>query len=146
MEASKVTIGDKTYDMNFIHGRKKTNLRRKLIIEYIQSKPSGEIIRIPELQKVGRFSTNANTHTFVRAMIRDGVLQRYNGDRPQSYYYGVTGAVRVTKTPEKTEKPQNLDPEVSQGAKHVTDINAFVADMQKLGVKFTLTISNENVK
>lgn len=143
MEASKVTIGDKTYDMNFIHGRKKTNLRRKLIIEYIQSKPSGEIIAIPELQKVGRFSTNANTHTFIANMIRDGVLQRYKGDRPQSYYYGVTGATRVTKP---AEKPKNLDPEVPTGAKHVTDINAFVADMQKLGVKFTLTISNENMK
>lgn len=138
MEASKVTIGDKTYDMNHLRGGKKTNLRRKLIIEFIQSKPSGTTISIPEFQRVGHFSTNANTHTFVSRMIRDGVIQRHDGDRPKTYFYSVTGSVRIStpkKVLEQLPAPDKASP----------DINGFITDMQKLGVKFTITISNETV-
>lgn len=138
MEASKVMIGDKTYDMNHLRGGKKTNLRRKLIIGFIQSKPSGTTIGMPEFQHVGRFSTNANTHTFVSRMIRDGVIQRHDGDRPKTYFYSVTGSVRVS-TPKKVvdqlPDPDNKNP----------DINGFVADMQKLGVEFSITITNKTV-
>jgi hypothetical protein len=43
MEASKLTVGDKTFDLNHLGKKKKTNLRRKLVIEYIQGKPAGVI-------------------------------------------------------------------------------------------------------
>ncbi|HYG84610.1 MAG TPA: hypothetical protein VD907_07090 [Verrucomicrobiae bacterium] len=142
MEASRISLGGKIYDLNHLNKTKKTNLRRKLIIEYIQSKPAGEYIKTGELQRVGQFSTSANAHSFVKRMIRDGVIMKHEGDKPRSIYYSVVGSVRVKK-PANSE-PSNLDPEVVEG-RHNPDINGFVADMQKLGVKFTITITNENV-
>lgn len=136
LEASKVTVGQKTYDLNYLSKTKKTNLRRKLIIELIQSKPAGEIIRVHEFQKLCHFGTQANTYSFIKRMLRDGVITRYEGDRPKSYYYAVTGATRQITPPKAAEGQSDRNP----------DINAFIADMQRLGVKFTITISNEEGK
>lgn len=132
MEASRVTIGEKTYDMNHLGKKKKTNIRRKLIIEYIQSKPAGEYIKMQEFQRVCHFSTYANTWAFVQRMIRDGVIQQHEGEKKKAYYYSVTGAMRVT-TPKTPAPAETKNP----------DINAFIADMQKLGVEFSITISNK---
>lgn len=140
MEASKITIGEKTYDLNHLSGAKKTNLRRKRVIEYIQSKPAGEYIKTHEFQRECHFTSYANTWSFIKRMMRDGVIQQFEGEKPKSYYYAVTGATRQVKP---ADKPANLHPEVVEGAKHVADINAFVADMQKLGVEFTITITNK---
>ena len=139
MEASKVTVGDKTYDMNHLGKTKKTNLRRKIIIQYIQSKPAGEYIKMEEFQRACHFTTYANAWSFVGRMIRDGVIQQFEGEKKKSFYYSVTGAVRVSTPKTMTEEPKSdmyLLP-------RSPDINAFVADMQKLGVKFTITITNE---
>jgi hypothetical protein len=136
MDASKVTIGEKTYDLQFLDKKKKTNLRRRLVIEYIQSKPAGEYIKMRELQEAAKLSTTPNANAFIKRMIRDGVIMRHNGEKPKSFYYSVIGTVRV-KTPkqilEQLPKPGGSTP----------DINGFVADMQKLGVQFTITISNK---
>lgn len=134
LEASKVTVGQKTFDMNYLGKKRKTSLRRKLIIEYIQSKPAGEIVKMTEFQEVGRFSTQANTSSFVKRMLRDGVIMRYEGDKPRSSYYGVTGAIRVSKPAAADDAPRTSNN---------PDINAFIEDMKRLGVKFTITISNE---
>lgn len=130
MEASKITVSDKTYDVQFLKSKKKTDLRRKAIVEYIQSKPSGELIGTGEFQRIGQFTSYANTWSFVKRMIRDGVLSQYKGDKPKTYYYGVTGAARV-------HKPKV---EVSQDQMNSPDINNFIKDMKALGVKFTITI------
>lgn len=135
MEAGKVTVGDKTYDMNFLGKKKRTNLRRKLIVEYIQSKPSGEIISISDFQEVGKFNNYPSTWSFVQSMIKQGVIGQYKGEKPCSYYYGVIGAVRV-------HKPSQEQAEVGRSSKN-PDVNAFIADMQKLGVSELLTVSNE---
>lgn len=137
MEASKVTIEGKTYDWNYLGKKKKTNLRRKVIIEYIQSKPAGEIIKMGEFQQVAHFALPANADAFVKRMIRDGVICRYNGDKPRSYYYSVTGAVRVRKPAEIPE------PQLPAVIQNNPDINGFIADMQKLGVEFSITITNK---
>lgn len=139
MEASKVTVGAKTYDLNYLGKKKKTSLRRKLIVEYIQSKPAGEIIRTGEFREVCQFSTDANTHSFIKRMLRDGVIAQYDGDKPREHYYAVLGAVRV-RTP-RTDTPEPETP-----ATRNPDINAFIADMQRLGVGFTITITNEAKK
>lgn len=137
MEASKVTIGAKTYDMNYLKGKKKTALRRKLIVEYIQSVPAGELLSIPQLQKIGHFSTNANTHTFIQRMIRDGVISRYDGDRPRTYYYAVVGAARIVKPKDEHDTPAPATPEQNL-ANFIKELEIF----SKSGLQFTLTISN----
>lgn len=133
MEASKITISDKTYDLSVLNRTKRTNLRRKAIIEYIQSKPAGEIINMGELQHVAQIKSYATAWSFVKTMVRDGVIGQHKGDKPKSYYYSVIGAVRVSKP--RTETPET---EVK-----LPDINAFIRDMKALGVKFTITIEGK---
>lgn len=139
MEASRVTIGEKTYDMNHLGQKKKTNIRRKLIIEYIQSKPAGEYIKMQEFQRICHFGTYANTWSFIKRMIRDGVITQNEGEKKKCYYYSVIGAVRVVKP--KEEKAQTPTPSGNN-----PDINAFIADMQRLGVEFSITITNKQAK
>lgn len=134
MEASKITVTGKTYDMNFLGKTKKTNLRRKLIIELIQSKVAGTLIPGREFQEAGRFSTYQNAAAFVNRMIRDGIIAKYPGDKPKSYYYTVIGTVRVTKPKAPTEQPEH---------KPAADLHAFISELSALGVQFTLTISNK---
>lgn len=133
MEATKITISDKTYDLSVLNRTKRTNLRRKAIIEYIQSKPSGEIINMGELQRVAQIKSYATAWSFVKIMIRDGVISQYKGDKPKSYYYSITGAVRVKKPVVGGVAPDTKLP----------DINAFIRDMKALGVKFTITIEGK---
>lgn len=128
-------VGKKTYDLNYLSRSKKTNLRRKLVIEYIQSKPAGEYIKMDDFKDICRFSTYANTWAFVQRMIRDGVISQHEGEKKKAYYYAVTGAVRVS-TPKQEPAPA--------GTKN-PDINAFIADMQKLGVEFSITITSKGV-
>jgi len=148
LEASRVTINNKTFDLNHLKGKKKTNLRRKVIIEYIESKPAGEIIRMHQFQKAGHFATPANATEFVNRMIRDGVINKYEGERPKSHYYAVTGAVRVKQPRDDTHHfpPLGLpkiEPVIPTQLNNSPDMNTFIADMQKLGVEFTITISNK---
>lgn len=137
MEASKLTVSGKTFDLNHLSGAKKTNLRRKRVIEYIQSKPAGEYIKIHEFQRECHFTSYANTWSFIKRMMRDGVIQQFEGEKPKAYYYAVTGATRVS-TPKKVLE-QIPDPSTPKNP----DINAFIADMQKLGVEFTITVTNK---
>lgn len=106
MEAARVTIDPQTIDWNKLGKKKKTNLRRKLIIELIQSKPAGELIKMKEFQNVGKFSLPGASDAFIKRMIRDGVISRYEGEKPHSYYYAVTGAVRVRKSEPEPGLPQ----------------------------------------
>lgn len=133
MEASKLTISDKTYDLSVLNRTKRTNLRRKAIIEYIQSKPSGELINMGELQNVALIKSYATAWSFVKTMVRDGVISQYKGDKPKSYYYSVTGAIRVSKPKSESALTEEKLP----------DINAFIRDMKALGVKFTITIEGK---
>jgi DNA-binding MarR family transcriptional regulator len=118
MEVSQATISPKTLDLNRLNRTKKTNLRRKLVIEYIQSKPSGEIIRMAEIQRAGQFTTTPNTNMFVKRMIRDGIIARYKGDKPRTYYYAVTGVVRVKKPARAAEEAQEADKPTTVSSNH----------------------------
>lgn len=132
LEASKVTIGQKTYDLNYLGKKRKTNLRRRLIIELIQSKPAGTTIKVREFQEVARFSTQANAYAFVNRMIRDGVIMRYEGDRPKTFYYAVTGEVRVHKPEANGDQT---------GGKY--DFTRAIENLKEAGLEFTLTITNK---
>lgn len=138
MEASQVTVSGKTYDMNHLGKAKKTMLRRKIIIEYIQSKPAGEYIKMEEFQNICRFTTYANAWSFVGRMIRDGVIQQFEGEKKKSFYYSVNGAVRIKK--------QTEDAPAQTGTSNNPDINSFISDMQRLGVEFSITITNKREK
>lgn len=138
MEASQVTVSGKTYDMNHLGKAKKTMLRRKIIIEYIQSKPAGEYIKMEEFQGICRFTTYANAWSFIKRMMRDGVIQQHEGEKKKAYFYSVTGAVRVKK--------QVADSPTQEGHSNNPDINAFIEDMKKLGVEFSITITNKREK
>lgn len=108
MEATKVQILPRTFELNKLKGKRKTQLRRKLIIEYIESKPAGEIISVPEFQRVGSLSTTANAHSFINRMLRDGIIMRHAGDKPRTYFYSVIGAIRVKKEPQQAQNaPQH---------------------------------------
>lgn len=109
MEASKVTISPTTVEWNRLGKKKKTNLRRKLIIEYIQSKPAGTLIKMGEFREVCHFTTDPNTNAFVQRMLRDGVISQYAGEKPRTHYYAVTGAVRLVK-PKATPPPPEDEP------------------------------------
>lgn len=139
MEASKITIGAKTYDMNYLSKTKKTALRRKLVVEYIQSKPAGTIIKLPEFAEICHVKQTNNIDVFIKRMIRDGVIMRYEGDRVRTYYYAVLGAARQIKP--KDEVAASSQPY------HATagpDLNSFIKEMNNLGVKFTITVTNED--
>lgn len=134
MEASKIIVSEKTYDLQFLNNKKKTNLRRKAIVEYIQSKPSGEIISTGDFQRVAQFTSYPTTWAFVGRMVRDGVISQYKGDKPRTYYYGVLGAVRIKKPKIEAEQSPTAT---------LPDINQFIRDMNVLGVKFTITIEGK---
>lgn len=135
MEASKLTIGQKTYDLNYLTKTKKTNLRRKLIIEYIESKPAGTLIKIGEFQELARFKSYQNTHQFINRMVRDGVISRYEGNRPKTYYFAVTGSIRQKKPAETTENQLTVEPKNDK-------VIELAKELKKLGLKFTITINN----
>lgn len=117
MEASKLTISDKTYDLSLLNRTKRTNLRRKAIIEYIQSKPSGELINISDFQRVAQFKAYATTYSFLKRMVNNGVIGQYKGDKPRTYYYSVLGAVRV-KRPKTAEGGGTTIPDHRQTTRH----------------------------
>lgn len=104
MEVSRLSISPTTMNLTKLSGKKKNHLRRKLIVEYIQSKPAGEIIRMDELRQVAKLSTRANADAFVNRMIRDGVIGRYKADKPRTYYYSVIGTVRTKKLAAQPER------------------------------------------
>lgn len=122
MEARVVTISPKTYDLSRLNKAKKTALRRKLIVEHIQSKPAGTVISNSEFMRVGQFASEANTHAFLKRMVRDGVIGRYDGDRPRSHYYSVIGAVRVRQSSEPVPAAAKVEEAVPQPAKTVTNV------------------------
>jgi hypothetical protein len=97
MEASKLTVDNKTYELNKLGRNKKTSLRRKLLVDYIQSKPAGTIITLADLMGVGQITSSGWATGFVQRMIRDGVIARYDGDRPRTHYYGVLTNIRSHK-------------------------------------------------
>lgn len=136
MEASKITIGAKTYDMNYLSKAKKTALRRKMVVEYIQSKPAGTTIKLSEFAEVCHIKQVNNVDAFIKRMLRDGVIMRYEGDKIRTYYYAVLGAARQIKPKDETT-PAGPDHRANP------DINSFISDMRGLGVKFTITITNE---
>lgn len=118
MEVSQATISPKTLELNRLSKVKKTNLRRKLIVEYILSKPSGELIRMAAFQHVGQFSTTPNANAFVNRMLRDGIIARFAGDKPRTYYYAVTGAVRLKKPADKAVEAQDSENPVTVSSNH----------------------------
>lgn len=112
MDASKVMVGKKTYDLNYLSRSKKTNLRRKLVIEYIQSKPAGEYIKMDDFKDICRFSTYANTWAFVQRMIRDGVISQHEGEKKKSLllrgHWRSSGEHTKTRTSaSRNEKPRH---------------------------------------
>ena len=78
-------------------------------------------------------------------MVRDGVIASYDGDRPKSHYYAVIGSIRVTKPLLETDGYVQPRPPATI-AYNTPDLNSFIAEMKKLGVKFTITITNEGAK
>lgn len=139
MEASKITIGAKTYDMNYLSKNKKTALRRKLVVEYIQSKPAGTVIKLAEFAEVCHIKQTNNVDAFIKRMLRDGVIMRYEGDRIRTYYYAVLGAARQIK-PKDEVAASSLPHSVAIDG---PDLNSFIKEMTNLGVKFTITVTNE---
>jgi len=137
MEASRVIISDKTYDLSVLSGAKKTQLRRRLIVEYIASKPAGAIIKAREFQQLCHFSTVANTHAFLQRMLRDKIIERYEGDQLNRYSYGIPGTVRVTQPKAEPIVGKVVMP-------HSTpDLTALLAQIHEAGFTFSITISNK---
>lgn len=144
MEASRVTVGDKTYDINILNGKRKTMLRRKAIIDYIQSKPAGAIISAKDFKQVTHFSTIPNAHAFVQRMIRDGIIARQEGDKPRTFSYVVIGAEpSIEPTIKKQSQPFKF--EQTSEPKPVSLLKVFEA-LKATGLHFTITISSEEIK
>lgn len=143
MEASQITVSGKTYDINHLGKAKRTMLRRKLIVEFIMSKPAGELIKMGQFQEVARFNSAPNADAFIKRMIRDGVIMQHKGDKPRTFFYSVVGVARQIKPPTpKAEAAPEPAPQNSPSA----DLSAFILEMQQLGVKFTITLTNEENK
>lgn len=104
MNASKITIAPATLKANKLTGKKLRLLKRKAIVEYIESKPSGEIIQLKDFMRVANFKGESHVQSFIKLMVRDGVIARYDGERPRTNYYTVLGKARTRKL-EQTPAP-----------------------------------------
>ncbi len=111
VQATNVKISEQTLFKNKMTGKRKTALRRKLVLELIESKPAGTPITMREFKAVGYFSTEANTHSFVQRMIRDGIVARYDTEKPRKHTYASLGKIKTIKpTPEGdvvTQQPKD---------------------------------------
>ena len=78
MEASKITLTHETKKQmyNEMPVKKRRELRRKAIIDYIDSQPAGTPISAKTFQAVGGFYSDANAHAFLIKMIRDGLIKK----------------------------------------------------------------------
>lgn len=138
MQASRVTIDEKTYDLNVMTRKKKTALRRRLIVEYIESKPAGAIIKMQEFQKLCHFSTYANTHTFIKRMIRDDVIRQVPAEGYKSRFTYV-----IVDRPEP--KPQPKPAVHVAPSAPIADINLY-ANIERLAKEFAWEQNSDSVR
>lgn len=97
MHASKVSVDSTKLGSPLLKGKRKTALRRKIILEYIAERPAGSIVRSHEFQTIGRFTGRSNAMGFVKNMIRDGLIARTPGSVPMTYSYAVLTGVRTRR-------------------------------------------------
>ena len=121
MEASRVTVSDKTYDLGVMSGKKKTDIRRRLVVDYINSQMSGSIIKMDTFMSVIRGSTTANTHSFIKNMIRDRIITRTPAEGYKSKFsYTVTDfplAKAKTKTAAQPSAAEKVRSDSHGGAR-----------------------------
>lgn len=92
MEVSKVKLRPETFQLaqRPMSRKRKTKLRRELILEYLNDRPYGKRVKMAELQRVGQFTTPQAADVFIKKMVRDGVIVRHElGLR--AYFYTVPG-------------------------------------------------------
>jgi hypothetical protein len=99
MDASKVTVSPETLRFKKMSPGKRSELRRKNIIELIESKPFGTPITLAEFAAVCSF-TDASAHAMLTTMVKKGIISK-NPISKAKIAYSVNGEPRVIKP--KTE-------------------------------------------
>lgn len=97
MEVSKLKISQEVLDKNKLNRKQKTTLRKKIVKEYIQSKPFGTPITIKEFSNLLRYKTSQESKPLIDEMLKIGEISREPLDHyKKGFTYVVCGQIRVT--------------------------------------------------
>lgn len=95
MDASKLTIDPEKLRFQKMMPGKRAQLRRKNMIDLINSKPAGTPLRLEEFEAVTRTSS-ANVHSVIQNMVKDGVITKTLVEGTKNRYcYSVVSNVKV---------------------------------------------------
>ncbi len=82
--------------------KERIQLRRQRIMDYIESKPAGTIIRRQEFFRVGQFKSQGHLNQFLKTMLKKGLITRYE-ETPRKHSYSVGGrTVKPKRTAQET--------------------------------------------
>lgn len=139
MLASKVTVLPETLEASKLTQSRRKQLRRESVKALIQSKPLGKRILQSQFMEVTGIKHSGQMSTFLKAMERDGEIQSDRITRRRVTYL-VPGEVTVTKPAERASMAPPSKGIVRSFA-HLPDA---LSELESSGIKFTLTISNNN--
>ncbi len=108
MQASNVKIDPRLPNSRPISQRKKTELRRKAVLEFIKNQPAGTPISQAAITKLCNFNSSGSASMFMKRLAKDGYVAVDKSG--QTYSYTVLNA-RTKKTPASVELPK-AEPEL----------------------------------
>lgn len=104
MDASKLTIDPDKLRFQKMSHKKRSELRRKNMLDLINSKPAGTALSLQEFEAVTRTSS-ANVHAVIQHMVKEGVVTKTLVEGTKNRYcYSVVAAVTV-KAPKEVPQP-----------------------------------------
>jgi hypothetical protein len=154
MQASKVKFSQETKAALIarpLSKQAKAKLRRERVKDYIRSQPVGTIIKQTDLAMVAGYDkSQGHGWAFINRMIAKKHITKDTSEGAKRPSWTVVGDAH-TVTPKRGEigklEGVTVMPEEPKSDMYLLprnpDMNAFIADMQRLGVKFTITISNK---
>jgi hypothetical protein len=99
MEASKLTINPDHLRFQPLPAAKKTELRRKNILDLIRNTPNGTKLRLVDFQKAGAYKTTASAWGMVSTLLKHGTIVREREGLSGYSYYVAADAVKKQLKP-----------------------------------------------
>lgn len=104
VEASKVTISQATLNGPLMTRKRKLNLRRNLILEYIRSKPAGTPISTSELIRAGQYKSHGSGWQQIQTMKKKKLLVQENIPKSHKSLWHIPGDAKVKTVYNKTQE------------------------------------------
>jgi hypothetical protein len=125
MQVSKIDIQPRTmaYYTQPMNKIKRRNLREKLVVEYIKSRPAGTRISNDELQRIAGFNSTGAISMMLQSMIKRGIIGRNQIGR-KGYSYFVNDAVTV----KPADVPAQPKPTISEPTNIPTNLESLARD------------------